>query len=353
MVDSNIRIFEYANVLRIVKTANHRDLLIIDLQECEYMAETDIKTDLSLDGYSQFSILSNPYRCRFIIASNSGEIATEFKLENHTVWGLIDELAQAISGPRQRVFIRDVSILELSELSSGWLLAITFEDSKVSYTFKSKKDLQILSDALKRTSSWDPEKSELVSSDVIEYLNNPPDTIAKDMSEYIKKELQSEEKLALFDIDAIDIQIKGFWQSKGIDWAKIYHLSYKMEKDMDEIERMVLDSISDATIRAQDGIVDSLSRDIVSFCRENKLEKASKKTIEDILRAKGMSLPERIKQRLYARANSRLYATGDLFSSRLETHHHSRFTLALRQSHDMASSTTTLTCLPFSGLMSL
>lgn len=152
------------------------------------------------------------------------------------------------------------------------------------------------SDALKTTSSWDQEKSNLVPPEVSEYPENNVEDIAKDITNYIKQDLGTEGRLAVFDIDTIDNYFKLFWKSKGIDWTKLFLLSHAIEKEIEKIEGLVADTISDETIRAQDGLVSSLSKEIAAFCRENRLDRASKKTIEEFLRAKELSLPERIKQ---------------------------------------------------------
>lgn len=245
------------------------------------MPELETKTELDIEGFSNFSISSNPYSCRFMVASGDHQVATEFVLQNPTIWGLIDEIEQTLVGPRQRIHIHGVSMLQLSEDSNVWRLAITFQEPTITLTFQSKRELRKFSDALKSTSQWNPEKSDLISPEVSKYLQSRAEDIAKDITDYIKVDLNNDEKLALYDIDTIDSYFKSFWKDKGTEWIKVNILAQDIGKKIEETERIVLDNISEATIRAQDGLVDALSKDIVSFCRENKLDRVSKKTVDE------------------------------------------------------------------------
>lgn len=79
------------------------------------MAEAQQSIQLGIEGFSQFKISPVSNICHFTIASAGDCLATEFSLQNYTLWGLIDEIEQALVGPRQRISLRNLSMLQLSE----------------------------------------------------------------------------------------------------------------------------------------------------------------------------------------------------------------------------------------------
>jgi len=264
---------------------------------------------LQLDGYHEFQIEMKAENCMISATSSDNQLSIKIELASYTIHGLIDEIEQVLVGPPQKTFAAGVRGLELIQQKDNFILTISAYDTTFKLLFKNKRDLGKLSQTLKSASSWTPEKSRLVSREVWTYIDSKTnDEIASEICNLIKQELSSSEQLAVFDVDAVDNYIHEFWKRKGTDWIRVYTSSTEVSARMEEIENKVANTISDETIRAQNNLVDKLARELAGLAIEKKLERVSKKGIEDFLRSKDLTLPDRIRQRIYIRANTRMDA---------------------------------------------